>query len=462
MNPSRLRIAASLMLLALCASGRATALDGAPDPKFNGNGRAVIDVGADPLLRAVAAQPDGKIVTVGSARRPTPEDWSNTAFVVARWNPDGTPDTTFGPLQTGVVDVELDFGGVGLQSDGATSVVIQPDGYIVVAGVAQLTPTQMVAVVARLAPDGDLDATFGGGDGKADFPELGFTSRCSLLLRRDGKILLTPTTVGGNVLLQLTSDGFRDVTWGFGGQTEPWDCGSPACGWFLDTVELPDGSLLSLGETQAGDAVVLAHFLGENGGPGELDTSFGIGGIASFSHPGFADVNVLGMALDHEARALVLVRDTSVFSHTGLLRVRGDQPDPTFGTGGWSELTFTPPSATATGYAAALMVQSDGKPVIAGNARMNGSIDFAIARLTADGIAIDTSFSGGWRTIGFDVGGGLTDHPYAMTSSAGRPLVAGLANTASGQLFAVARLDNALLWTDGFESGSTWFWETSP
>ncbi len=47
-----------------------------------------------------------------------------------------------------------------------------------------------------------------------------------------------------------------------------------------------------------------------------------------------------------------------------------------------------------------------------------------------------------------------------MTSSGGRILVAGYATAGSQWQLAAARLQNALVWNDGFESGTTSLWET--
>ena len=460
MRPSRLRIAVSLLLLVLIlgAGRRAAAADGAPDPSFNGNGRATVDVGADAKLRAVAVQADGKVVAVGEARRPTAEDPSNFAVVVVRWNADGTADGSFGPHGNGIVTVEFDLGPPGWRDDGANSVALQPDGKIVVVGRARGASGQFVLAVTRLMPDGDPDFAFGNADGRVTFPEVGSAFRTRVRLRRDGKMVLTPEQYSGNsFLLQLTAEGFRDPGYGFNGESEPWSCGEVGCGAFYDSLELPDGRLLALGTN--GDDVVLARFLGEDGGPGELDSFFGNGGVATFTPPGFAGVYLADFALDHQGRVVVLLTDAGgPVGHTALLRVRDDQLDPTFGNGGWADFTFAPPSAPTTGSPVSLFLQSDGKPVVVGTGRLASSWDFLATRRTADGSAVDASFSGGWRAVGFE--SGLTDMATAVTSSGGRIVAAGLSQTSARWNFAVARLDNALISTDGFESGSTWFWES--
>lgn len=72
-----------------------------------------------------AVQPDGKIVVVG---------YNGTRSVIARYYPDGTPDTTFG----GTGEIRETVGGISSQ---ANDVLIDPYGNIIVAGSYQSAPT---------------------------------------------------------------------------------------------------------------------------------------------------------------------------------------------------------------------------------------------------------------------------------------------------------------------------------
>src|SRR6185437_69189 len=83
-----------------------------PDPTFSGDG--VLALPGDPL-NGVAVQPDGRIVAGGAVVAGGASD-----FFVARYNPDGSPDASFGPAGGSVV---IDFGG----SDTANAVALQPD-----------------------------------------------------------------------------------------------------------------------------------------------------------------------------------------------------------------------------------------------------------------------------------------------------------------------------------------------
>ena len=115
--------------------------DGSLDPSFSGDGKQITHFGTDTVstARAVAIQPDGKILVAGSARVSAVE-WE---FALARYGADGSLDGSFagdGTVTTG-------------PAGSANSVAIQTDGKIVVAGDSGL---------ARYRPDGSLDTSFGG------------------------------------------------------------------------------------------------------------------------------------------------------------------------------------------------------------------------------------------------------------------------------------------------------------
>jgi uncharacterized delta-60 repeat protein len=130
--------------------------DGSFDTTFNGTGEVVTDFNGLPdECEAIGIQSDGKIVAVGRARTGGPDD-----FGIARYNSNGTLDTTFGTSGT----VTTDFFGAG---DGAYSVAIDADGKIVVAGYAENFGPLDTAVV-RYNSDGSIDTEFGN-SGKAIF-----------------------------------------------------------------------------------------------------------------------------------------------------------------------------------------------------------------------------------------------------------------------------------------------------
>jgi len=154
------------------------------DLSFGDRGIVTTAVGAkEDEPRAIAIQTDGRIIVAGSAF-----DAGKFNFAVARYNADGTLDTTFG--HGGIVTTA-----VGAGIDEATSVALQRDGKIIVAGGARTGVSGREFAVVRYNIDGSLDTSFDG-DGRAT-TVVGATSTykgmgdyvTSLGVQRDGKIV---------------------------------------------------------------------------------------------------------------------------------------------------------------------------------------------------------------------------------------------------------------------------------
>lgn len=119
--------------------------DGTLDSTFGSGGSVVTDSGGWDYAYGLAVQADDKIVAVGSHSLVSGE-----AFGLDRFNTDGTPDAGFGIGGR----VTTDFGG----SDSARAAAVQSDGKIVVAGAGTANGD---FVIARYNASGALDATFG-------------------------------------------------------------------------------------------------------------------------------------------------------------------------------------------------------------------------------------------------------------------------------------------------------------
>ena len=151
------------------------------NPNF-GNGGIVTTpfLGMGAQAKAVAVQPDGKIVVAGSAFASNSIDED---FAVARYNADGSLDDNFGAH--GIVTVDL-----GTDNDFATGLAIESDGKIVVGGNAG----EDVGLV-RLLPNGTLDITFGN-LGKS-VTKIGLGADVNgVALDSDGGIRIAGSTVG--------------------------------------------------------------------------------------------------------------------------------------------------------------------------------------------------------------------------------------------------------------------------
>jgi uncharacterized delta-60 repeat protein len=111
--------------------------------------------------RAIAIQPDGKILVAGVSDRARRFRSDTKDMVVARFLPNGLLDTSFADGGTRFIE----FG-----NSEANDIALQRDGKIVLAGSVDgaLLSSDFDFAVARLNPDGKLDSTFDG-DGKRSF-----------------------------------------------------------------------------------------------------------------------------------------------------------------------------------------------------------------------------------------------------------------------------------------------------
>jgi len=127
--------------------------NGSPDLGFN------VSLQGFQYIYSVVIQPDNKVVACGRI-----QNGSNADFGVVRYNNNGSPDTSFD--DDGRVTTQIGFGG-----DVATSIAIQTDGRIVVAGYSDNSLGVTDFALVRYNADGSLDSTVGGGDGiaTADF-----------------------------------------------------------------------------------------------------------------------------------------------------------------------------------------------------------------------------------------------------------------------------------------------------
>ena len=153
----RRSVLAVAFLLVLRFASHVHAAPGDLDESFGTGGKVLTDFREyQDGAFAVTLQADGKIVVAGYSWTPT----SYPDFALARYNPDGTLDLTFGSAGK----VLTDFGGQ-YYYDEAHAVAVQADGKIIAAGSSSAFGYDNNFALARYNPDGSLDASFGT-DGK--------------------------------------------------------------------------------------------------------------------------------------------------------------------------------------------------------------------------------------------------------------------------------------------------------
>ncbi len=179
------------------SGGRISRLNqnGTLDFSFGSGGVALINFnsGQPNPANDIALQPDGKIIITGS----TNVGPSNNDFKMTRYNSDGSPDIPFGTGGSVVTGITA------TSSDGATTVLVQPDGKIILGGSSVTTSRQRTNfALARYNPNGSLI-----GKATTDFSmRVDFIT--SMALQPDGKILAigishNTTTPTGTVATEL-------------------------------------------------------------------------------------------------------------------------------------------------------------------------------------------------------------------------------------------------------------------
>jgi uncharacterized delta-60 repeat protein len=344
--------------------------NGRLDSTFGTGGKVVVtfNSGHDYLF-AVALQSDGKIVAAGST--------SGTAFLLARFNADGSLDQAFGTNGS----VETTFGD---QTAAGRAIVVQADGKIIVVGVSGAGPYSELNdfALARYNSNGSLDQSFGsGGKVKTHFPGVDNTgsSATSVALQSDGKLVVggyhkqSDRTPHEFALARYNSNGTLDSAFGQAGKVMTRIGLGDAYSFGIALQSNGRIVLAGYSYTTADHAFTLAGYTSN----GTLDSSFGTGGLVTTDFAGTTDDIAYAMTMQSDGKLVVAGRtgEYPAFDF-GLARYNSDgQLDQTFGTGGKVATDF---SSSDQAYAVAL--QPNGKIVLAGVSFNGANFDFTVAR----------------------------------------------------------------------------------
>jgi len=276
--------------------------DGTLDPSFGGtDGIVTTSFKYHAGARAVAPTPDGQIVVGGYASgRNVSVDYD---FAVARYNDEGTLDSSFGT--SGTVQTSIDH------SDHLTDVVVLDDGSIIAAGASKTGVYH--ATLVGYTPTGRLDNNFGDrgivqtvlgdqGDGIVD------------ATIHHGKILAAANASFSDdpdasfALVRYNLDGTLDDTFGDGGKVISHFQGihASAAAVAVNT----DQSIVVVGGVVDPETdhfyFAAAHY--DSGG--NLDTSFGTDGtgglaVTEFGEDSYPGVAVSSVAIQEDGKIVV-------------------------------------------------------------------------------------------------------------------------------------------------------------
>jgi uncharacterized delta-60 repeat protein len=239
---------------------------GALDPTFGTNGVVELLTGNDDGLNALAIQADGKIVVGGSAQDAN----GFHDFFIARYNTNGTPDTTFGTNGQVRYSATNNF-------EKVEDLVIQPNGRIVAVGDI-LYNGASAAYVLGFTPTGARDLTFGNNG-------ITLIARASselfgrrLSLTSDGQIVVGSAAVeqpgfkAGIHIARLTFNGLVDTSFGNGGVFDTFGVIGSRTVRAIETT--PGGSVLIAGGFPPAATGVSLSYVARYMVDGQPDLSF--------------------------------------------------------------------------------------------------------------------------------------------------------------------------------------------
>jgi uncharacterized delta-60 repeat protein len=369
--------------------------DGSLDTGFGAGGTVKTDfpapVGSPPSIppgvvedgpHAVAIESDGKIVVVGGAATGfvTGGHWFSD-FALARYNPDGSLDGSFG---TGGL-FTTDFGG---DRDRAYAVAIQADGKIVVAGDVSSGGGASNFGVARYNANGSLDSSFDG-DGKVTTDLTTSTDLArEMVLQADGKIVMVGPVAhlgsGGlddTGLVRYNADGSLDGSFGPGGSSGKVIVPNTSASNAM--LIQPDGKIVLGGNAFTGVSHGGNFLVMRLTASGSLDTGFGNGGKATtdFS-PSFLD-SVSALALQADGKIVAAGSRTfdSPAAGGGDFALARFNPNGTLDGSFDGDGKLTVDFFGSSDFATNVAVQSDGKIVVGGSVKDGLGGGLGIARV---------------------------------------------------------------------------------
>lgn len=291
--------------------------DGALDASFGGTGIVTTPIGTSTsdAIFSIAVQSDGKIVAVGQSGS---SGWS---IALARYNPDGTLDASFGG-GTGKVTTTI-----GAISDRATSVALQADGRIVVTGTSYVDGSDENVVVARYEADGALDGSFGTGAGFVitEIGSFGDFAR-SVAVQSDGRIVVAGSTQRSAsfldvdvMMVRYDASGALDAS--FGGTGKVITPIGPTYDEALSMAIQMDGKIVVAGRT-FDDTFEIAVLRYKQ--DGVLDGFFGSSGMVVTPIGTSGQAN--SVAIQSDGKIVTAGRSVDGDWHFGLARYEGGGP----------------------------------------------------------------------------------------------------------------------------------------
>jgi len=381
-----------------------------------------------------------------------------TAVALARYNANGTPDTTNLVGGTGLVTTDVSTS----QDDIAFAIVLQPDGKIIAVGSSSTTPAKVVVI--RYNANGTPDTGFGNNGITVTSLPSADADGFAAILQADGKLLVAGRSCPLSgfcsfLLLRYHTDistgapGTLDTT-GFGSPNGYVTTGIPSgVSNSANAIALSGTNIVLAGQSKIGGRFVFA--LAQYTSSGALDSTFGTGGIVTT--PIFSlDAAAAAVAVQGDGKIVAAGLAGSTSSNVwdvALLRYNANGSLDT-GFGGGDGIVTTD-IGSSSNYANAVTLQADGKIVVAGNAfasSLANTSDIAVLRYNTDGTLDTTGFGSPNGYVTTNVG--AFDNGFAVAVQADNKIVvAGNADAGSGDRLALLRYNADGSLDPGFGTG---------
>lgn len=389
------------------------------DSSFSSDGKVTTDFGSyDDRAQSIQIQKDAKLVAAGWMYNGISYD-----IALTRYQPNGELDLTFG--NGGKVITALDE-----YNSRANSLIIQQDGKIVITAEGHHDSLGNTIVLVRYNYDGSIDTSFDL-DGKI-FTAIGKGPAYgrSLAIQYDGKLIVAGYSKIENsfdfILVRYNTNGSIDDSFGVNGKIttsfgDENDFGN-------DISIMKDGRIVVVGSSFRD--VALARYTSN----GILDNTFSSDGKVVTENNCSCKYS---LAIQNDNKILVV---GEIDSDIGLFRYTTDgNLDNTFGENGKVSTDMN----GSYDRGDAIIIQDDGKILVTGQSYGGQYADFPLLRYNQDG-SLDTGFDfDGKLTTDFSQ---YNDEGYSMIIQPdGKIVIAGETSDVSGYDFGIARYNTSEL-----------------
>lgn len=342
------------------------------DPGVGGGDVVFAPLAASARGRAIALQPDGRIVVAGEAQT----DAGGLDIAVMRFGPDSAIDRSFGSAGVALF-------GFPDSDDGAVAVRVLDDGTIVVGGESEQTANgDRDLLIIRLTADGRRETRFQGQGVVLGRGFFGGRAPAVVTVDVDGSVIAAaPLTATRVQMVRFRNDGGLDTRFGADGYVE---MGSTFDVEPRALAVQPDGKVVLAATVRSGDGARADVGVARFNADGAIDAAFGAGGWSVIDLEESDDIPH-AVAVLPDGR--IAIAGEAVFDEQdrrrseALVLCLGSDGTPDRGFNGWGGRLIS----EVPGAAFAITVDSRGDVVVAGFATVDGRDHLLAFRCRADG-----------------------------------------------------------------------------